>query len=79
MAACECEVCLLLRRMRAIQEKLPPEDAEFLGAFLDCWCGDQMDLGWFRAVSDGSFPGAAETLAGWLERAKASPNPTPAG
>lgn len=72
MADCECEVCLLLRRMHAIQDKLSAEDAQFLGNFLDNWVNDQMDLEWYKAVADGSFPDAAKTLEGWLERAKSS-------
>jgi hypothetical protein len=72
MAHCECEVCLLLRRMHELEAKLPPEDAEFLSSFLDNWCGDQMELDWYKAVADGSFPDSIRTLEGWLEKAKAS-------
>ena len=66
--ACSCDLCACLSRFEQITAKLDKEDADYIDNFLDFHINETMDLEWFRAVTDGSWPDARKVIEGWLER-----------
>jgi hypothetical protein len=59
---CKCDVCQDSRRFQAELEKLPSEQQPVFQVLYDILLDNAMDLEHARAVLDGSWPSAQETL-----------------
>jgi hypothetical protein len=59
---CKCDVCQDSRRFQAELEKLPSEQQPVFQVLYDILLDNAMDLEHARAVLDGSWPSAEETL-----------------
>jgi hypothetical protein len=68
---CTCKACEQGQRLRAICDKLPPDDARWLKDFRNEFLSLHTDEQYYRNIVDGSWPDAVDILTSALERAKA--------
>jgi hypothetical protein len=66
MSRCTCEWCETISRFRRICDLLPADDAAFVMKFVESHEHTAMDLNWYQAVTDGSWPDSENILRGWL-------------
>lgn len=68
---CSCDWCATIARAGTIADKLGPEDAAWIWETMETLENTGMDLNWYEAITDGSWPESARIIRGWLEKVEA--------
>jgi hypothetical protein len=59
---CDCKLCVRNKSVQLAIERLPDDRQQFFSDFFEYVIGVETDLGYYKAIVDGSWPNADEII-----------------